>query len=81
MRVLITGANRGIGRATALRLAGKHDVAVGYNESPDAAEEVAEAAHERGATATAVQGESATPGRPRGWSTRRSRVWAGWTPS
>jgi 3-oxoacyl-[acyl-carrier protein] reductase len=57
MRVLITGTSRGIGRATALRLAGEHDVAVGYKESPDASEAVAEAARERGATATAVQGD------------------------
>ena len=57
MRVLITGASRGIGRATALRLAGEHDVAVGYNESADAAAGVVETARERGATATAVQGD------------------------
>ncbi len=57
MRTLVTGASRGIGRAAALWLAGEHDVAVGYNESSEAAETVAEAARERGATATAVQGD------------------------
>jgi 3-oxoacyl-[acyl-carrier protein] reductase len=57
MRVLITGASRGIGRATALRLAGDHDVAVGYNEAADAAESVVEQAREEGATATAVQAD------------------------
>jgi len=36
MRVLVTGASRDIGRATALCLAGDHDVAVGYNESSKA---------------------------------------------
>src|SRR3954447_21541053 len=39
---LVTGGSRGIGRATALRLArDRHDVAVGYDRRPGAAEEVA----------------------------------------
>lgn len=57
MRVLVTGASRGIGRATARRLAADHDVAVGYRESADAAAAVVEAARERGATAAAVEAD------------------------
>jgi len=53
----VTGASRGIGRATALALAESHDVAVGYHESADAAATVVESARERGADAVAVQGD------------------------
>ena len=57
MRVLVTGGSRGIGRATAERLAGDHDVAVGYRSSADAASEVVATAREQGATATTVQAD------------------------
>jgi len=57
MNVLVTGASRGIGRATSLSLAGDHDVAVGYNESETAAEEVVKAARDRGSEAVAVRGD------------------------
>ena len=57
MNVLVTGGSRGIGRATALRLAGDHDVAVGYVKNERAAEETVAACRERGATATAVAGD------------------------
>lgn len=57
MDVLVTGASRGIGRATALSLAETHNVAIGYNESHAAAMDVTEEAREKGAEAVAVQGD------------------------
>ncbi|AGN01666.1 short-chain alcohol dehydrogenase [Salinarchaeum sp. Harcht-Bsk1] len=57
MNVLVTGGSRGIGRATALALAGEHDVAIGYNESADAAADVAAAARDRDAAAVTVQAD------------------------
>lgn len=57
MNVLVTGASRGIGRATALELAETHDIAVGYNESEEAATEVVSEAERAGASAVAVQGD------------------------
>lgn len=57
MNVLVTGAGSGIGRATALRLAGSHDIAVGYNDSQAAAAETVSAAERKGATAVAVGGD------------------------
>ena len=48
MNVLVTGAGSGIGRATALRLAGSHDIAVGYNDSQAAAAETVSAAERKG---------------------------------
>lgn len=57
MVVLVTGASRGIGRATALALAESHDVAIGYNESEAAAAAVADSAREMGADAIAVQAD------------------------
>lgn len=57
MRVLITGASSGIGRATARQLAGDHDIAVGYNESASAAKAVVTEAQNAGSDAVAVQGD------------------------
>lgn len=57
MAILVTGASRGIGRATALTLAESHDVAVGYNESEAAAAAVVDSARELGADAVAVQAD------------------------
>jgi 3-oxoacyl-[acyl-carrier protein] reductase len=57
MATLVTGASRGIGKAIAVRLAETRDVAVGYNESADAAAEVVDAAEERGANAESVRAD------------------------
>jgi len=57
MRVLVTGASRGIGSAIARQLAPSADVAVGYYDSADAAESVADAVRDAGGTAVTVQGD------------------------
>lgn len=54
MRVLVTGASRGIGRSIALSLADDHDIAVNYRTSEAAASEVVEEATRKGSTAVAV---------------------------
>lgn len=57
MRVLVTGGSRGVGRSTVERLAGDHDVAVGYRDSEAAAAAAVETAESAGARATAVQAD------------------------
>jgi len=57
MRVLVTGASRGIGRSIASRLGAEHDVAVGYNESADEATAVAEEIRDGGGAAVTVQAD------------------------
>lgn len=57
MRVLVTGASRGIGRATALTLAGDHDIAVNYRTSQSRAEEVVEGIETRDSDAVAVSAD------------------------
>jgi 3-oxoacyl-[acyl-carrier protein] reductase len=57
MRVLVTGASRGIGRSIALALAGENDVAVNYNTSAEAAGEVVDGIREQGGEAVAVQAD------------------------
>jgi 3-oxoacyl-[acyl-carrier protein] reductase len=54
MRVLVTGASRGIGRSIALTLGADHDVAVNYRTSESEAAEVVEAIREKGSDAVGV---------------------------
>ncbi len=61
MRVLVTGASRGIGRATAERLAGDHDVAINHRESTAAAATVAETVRDAGGEATTVRADVSDP--------------------
>ena len=61
MTVLITGASRGIGRATALRLAGTHDVAINHRDSAEEAEDVVDAARDHGTEAIAVRSDVRDP--------------------
>ncbi len=57
MSVLVTGASRGIGAAIARQLAPGHDIAVAYNNSKAAADEVATAVRDAGADAITVQAD------------------------
>ena len=53
---VVTGGSRGIGSAVAVRLArARHDVAIGYERSREAAEETAHAVRAHGARAVPVQ--------------------------
>jgi 3-oxoacyl-[acyl-carrier protein] reductase len=58
---LVTGASQGIGRAIALRLAeAGADVAIGYNNGRDGAEQVVQVITQMGRRALAVQGDVST---------------------
>lgn len=54
---LVTGSGRGIGRATALRLAPSHDLLVHYRRDEQAAAQVADLARQLGATVQVVRAE------------------------
>ncbi|MCE4226612.1 3-oxoacyl-ACP reductase FabG [Methylobacterium sp. C25] len=62
-RALVTGASRGIGAAIAKALAAEGaDVAITYEKSADAANEVVRAIEAHGRKAAAIQADSANPG-------------------
>ena len=61
MRILVTGASRGVGRSIALSLADDHDIAVNYRTSEAAASKVVEAATQKGSTAVAVRADVRNP--------------------
>lgn len=57
---LITGGTRGIGAATAVKLAGQgHDLVLGYRRDTDAAERIARVVRDLGAGCTVVQADLA----------------------
>lgn len=57
---LITGGSRGIGRATALSLAGKgHHICIGYQTRKDSAQDVVEMIRRNGGKAIAIQADIA----------------------
>ncbi|MFC7327635.1 SDR family NAD(P)-dependent oxidoreductase [Marinactinospora rubrisoli] len=59
---LVTGASRGIGRATAVQLAREgHDIAIGYGRDATAAERVAEEVRALGRRAAVAGGDLAHP--------------------
>lgn len=61
MRVLVTGASRGIGRSIALSLADDHDIAVNYRTSEAEAAEVVEKVTKKGSNAVAVEADVSDP--------------------
>jgi NAD(P)-dependent dehydrogenase (short-subunit alcohol dehydrogenase family) len=62
MRALVTGAGKRLGRAMALKLAAeKHDVAVHYDQSAEAAEEVAREIRAMGRQAITLQADLLSP--------------------
>lgn len=61
MKVLVTGASRGIGRSIALTLADDHDIAVNYRTSAEAAADVVDAAAAKGSNAVAVGADVRDP--------------------
>jgi enoyl-[acyl-carrier protein] reductase III len=58
---LVTGSSRGIGRATALALAGTHDIVLNYRSRRDEAEAAAGAFHAAGADVLIHQGDITEP--------------------
>lgn len=76
MRILVTGASRGIGRATALRLAGPGtEIGVHYHSHPAEARDVARQIEERGGTARTFAADLAQRAAVRGLA---EQVRAGW---
>jgi NAD(P)-dependent dehydrogenase (short-subunit alcohol dehydrogenase family) len=75
---LVTGASRGIGAATALRLAREGaDVAVGYVNGKEAAEEVVQAVEALGRRAVAVRADAADAGEAAGAVTAAAEALGG----
>ncbi|WP_086562784.1 SDR family oxidoreductase [Streptomyces africanus] len=75
---LVTGASRGIGAATALRLAREGaDVAVGYVNGKEAAEEVVRAVEALGRRAVAVRADAADAGEAAGAVTAAAEALGG----